>query len=64
MADGIAINGRCINHHEWFLILGRCYCLFLADVLAMVGCSYFDTHCLLYGLGVITWHSQVCNCET
>ena len=36
MADGIAIGGRCINHHKCFLILGRCYCLFLADVIAMV----------------------------
>ena len=36
MADGIAISGRCLNHHEWLLTLGRCYCLFLADVIAMV----------------------------
>ena len=36
MADGIAICGRCINHKECILILGRCYCLFLADVIALV----------------------------
>ena len=36
MADGTAISGRCLNHHEWLLTLGRCYCLFLADVIAIV----------------------------
>ena len=35
-ADGNAISGRCLNHHEWLLTLGRCYCLFLVDVIAIV----------------------------
>ena len=41
MADGTAISGRCINHHECYLLLGRCYCLFLADVIAMVHDRYY-----------------------
>ena len=36
MDDGIAISGKCLNHHEWLLTLGRCYGLFLADVIDMV----------------------------
>ena len=36
MADGIAISGRCLNHFELLLTLGRCYCLILADVIAII----------------------------
>ena len=36
MADGIAICGRCLNHFELMLTLGRCYCLILADVIAII----------------------------
>ena len=37
MADVIAICGRCIIPQGiLFLIVGRCHCLFLADVIAMV----------------------------
>ena len=36
MADSTAIRSRCLNHHERLLTLGRCYCLFLADVIAIV----------------------------
>ena len=34
MADGIANSGRCQNHFMLLFILGRCYCLILADVIA------------------------------
>ena len=36
MADGIAISGRCLNHFELMLTLGRCYCLILAYVIAII----------------------------
>ena len=34
--DGIAISGRCLSHFELMLTLGRCYCLILADAIAII----------------------------
>ena len=42
MADGIAISGRCLNHFELLLTLGRCYCLILADVIAIIAITLTD----------------------
>ena len=42
MADGIAISGRCLNHFELLLTLGRCYCLILADVIAIIAIILTD----------------------
>ena len=44
MADGIAISGRCLNHFELMLTLGRCYCLILADVIANIAIILTDVN--------------------
>ena len=55
MAVGIANSGRFWNHIILLLMLGRCYCLFLADVIANFDRCYFHDlgwcycQCIVYG---------------
>ena len=58
MADGIAIDGRCLNHHEWLLTLGR---WFMTDVTVMVlGQMLLPYICLFYGR--CYWHVVLGRC--
>ena len=63
MADVIANSGRCQNHFVLLFMLGRCYCLILADVIAKFD-RYYCQHiswCYCLCIIIFGWcYCQLC----